>query len=135
MSRRTFQSPPELYQPCNDRPENVIIVSPIASERLGWAWMSEPTSDGNASQLTAKYPSWSSSLAQGPTKCSPNIGPPRAATTFTNPSVSPTIIARPLPANECLCTSTSYPASRASASVIPAQATSGCVYTTQGTLP
>ena len=50
-----------------------------------------------------------------------------AATTFTRPSVSPTIIARPFPANECLCTSTSCPASRASASVIPAQATSGCV--------
>ena len=44
--------------------------------------MRDPTSDGNASQLTARYPSWRSSLAQGPTRCSPRIGPPRAATTF-----------------------------------------------------
>ncbi len=28
------------------------MVSPMASERLGWAWISLPTSDGSASQLT-----------------------------------------------------------------------------------
>ena len=42
------------YQPCSERPEKVIMVSPIASERLGWAWINRPTSLGNASQLTAR---------------------------------------------------------------------------------
>ncbi len=41
-------------QPCNERPEKVIMVSPMASERLGCAWMSLPTSSGSASQLTAR---------------------------------------------------------------------------------
>ena len=43
-----------IAQPCSERPEKVIMVSPIASERLGWAWISRPTSLGNASQLTAR---------------------------------------------------------------------------------
>ena len=42
----------EEDQPCRERPEKVIMVSPMASERLGWAWMSRPTSYGSASQLT-----------------------------------------------------------------------------------
>ena len=46
--------PLEVRQPCSERPEKVIMVSPIASERLGWAWISRPTSLGNASQLTAR---------------------------------------------------------------------------------
>ena len=41
-------------QPCRERPEKVIMVSPMASERLGWAWISLPTSDGRASQFTAR---------------------------------------------------------------------------------
>jgi len=49
----------------------------------------------------------------------------RSAITLTSPSVSPTIIARPLPANRCLDTTTSSPASLADASVCPANATSG----------
>ena len=43
-----------LSQPCSERPEKVIMVSPIASDRLGCAWISRPTSLGNASQLTAR---------------------------------------------------------------------------------
>ena len=43
-----------LPQPCSERPEKVIMVSPIASDRLGWAWISRPTSLGSASQLTAR---------------------------------------------------------------------------------
>ena len=43
-----------LPQPCRERPEKVIMVSPIASERLGWAWISRPTSFGSASQFTAR---------------------------------------------------------------------------------
>ena len=41
-------------QPCRERPEKVIMVSPIASDRLGCAWISRPTSPGSASQLTAR---------------------------------------------------------------------------------
>ena len=41
-------------QPCRERPEKVIMVSPMASDRLGWAWISLPTSDGSASQFTAR---------------------------------------------------------------------------------
>ena len=33
-----IQRPP-VAQPCSERPENVIMVSPIASDRLGCAWM------------------------------------------------------------------------------------------------
>ncbi len=54
----TTHSSPSLSlavpQPCRERPENVIIVSPMASERLGCAWISRPTSSGSASQFTAR---------------------------------------------------------------------------------
>ena len=43
-----------VNQPCSERPEKVIMVSPMASDRLGWAWIRRPTSLGRASQLTAR---------------------------------------------------------------------------------
>ena len=49
----------------------------------------------------------------------------RSATTFTMPSVSPMIRARLLPPKGSFLTTTSSPAARAAASVIPAKATSG----------
>ena len=48
------RSPLAVPQPCRERPEKVIMVSPMASERLGWAWISRPTSSGSASQFTAR---------------------------------------------------------------------------------
>src|SRR5829696_4848787 len=42
------------FQPCRDRPEKVIMVSPNASDRLGCGWMNAPTSAGSASQFTAR---------------------------------------------------------------------------------
>ena len=43
-----------VAQPCRERPEKVIMVSPMASDRLGCAWMRWPTSAGSASQFTAR---------------------------------------------------------------------------------
>ena len=53
------------------------------------------------------------------------IGPPFSATTFTIPSDSPMISARPLPPKRCLVVTTSWPASLAASSDSPAKATSG----------
>ena len=60
----------------------------------------------------------------------PRMRPPvpsgrRSAITFTIPSVSPTIMARPLPTWRCDEVTTSNPAAVADSSVWPAKATSG----------
>ncbi len=47
-------SRPPLDQPCSERPVRASMVSPTASERLGWGWMKAPTSAGSACQLTAR---------------------------------------------------------------------------------
>jgi hypothetical protein len=73
------------------------------------------------------------SLAPGPTTWTPRIRPAAASiTTFTNPSVSRRLRARPSAANGNLPTRTAMPRERACSSVNPTVAISGSVKTTPG---
>ena len=91
-------------------------------------------SSGEATSSTARAPSAISSLACGPTICTPTTrSVPRSTTTRVRPSRSAIVAARPEADSGTVPTTTSSPAARASASVAPTVAISGSENTTSGT--
>jgi len=116
------------------RPMASNAASFSASDSVGWECTAAPSSATVASRNFAATPSASSSVTDGPTMWMPRISPIFAsATTFTNPSRDPSMIALLLGWKLNRPTRTSYPRSLACDSLRPTVATWGMENVGRGT--
>src|SRR6185436_1325091 len=123
----------QMWMAC---PSAARVASSAASDSVGCAWIVWMSSSRVASSVRPTANSWISSVASGPTMCTPRISPVRlSATTLRKPSVSPSATALPLAVNGNFPTLTSRPLPLAAASVTPIEATCGRQYVQEGTLP
>ena len=101
-------------------------ASAIASLRVGCAWMARSISSTVYSFSRATANSWIISVAWAPMMCAPRISPCFSSRmTFTKPSVSPLVRARPFAEKGNLPTLYFSPFSLHCPSVRPMLATSG----------
>lgn len=113
-------------------PQGASAASMMPSFIVGWAWIVRAIRWAVAPSVRARVGSASISVTDAPTMWAPSRRSSSSKISFTNPSRSPAAVALPEAVKGKRPIFTAMPRSAACCSVMPTDATSGCVKTHEG---